>query len=221
MRIKADLEYACSVDLSVTSSLEYPACLDARYLYDAEHIVEAYRNLWDENTKPVAQLLAEIEDNGVYEVEDIWKDPLYLHDLAISLMGPSASGLLQEGFRLRDRTMFENGVKELDSQARNVRKAGLLLTLAGYIFFAEPEDRMDAMLASHKDRKRMLDNYEKLGEMAATIALYRLPRDRESLRAVRALLMHETGVYVDKMGELMGLADEPDGEDEATAPVMG
>lgn len=29
----------------------------------------------------------------------------------------------------------------------------------------------------------MLDNYEKLGEMAATIALYRLPRDRESLRA--------------------------------------
>lgn len=154
-----------------------------RYLYDAEHIVEAYRNLWDENTKPVAQLLAEIEDNGVYEVEDIWKDPLYLHDLAISLMGPSASGLLQEGFRLRDRTMFENGVKELDSQARNVRKAGLLLTLAGYIFFAEPEDRMDAMLASHKDRKRMLDNYEKLGEMAATIALYRLPRDRESLRA--------------------------------------
>lgn len=137
MRIKADLEYACSVDLSVTSSLEYPACLDARYLYDAEHIVEAYRNLWDENTKPVAQLLAEIEDNGVYEVEDIWKDPLYLHDLAISLMGPSASGLLQEGFRLRDRTMFENGVKELDSQARNVRKAGLLLTLAGYIFFAD------------------------------------------------------------------------------------
>ncbi len=221
MRIKADLEYACSVDLSVTSSLEYPACLDARYLYDAEHIVEAYRNLWDENTKPVAQLLAEIEDNGVYEVEDIWKDPLYLHDLAISLMGPSASGLLQEGFRLRDRTMFENGVKELDSQARNVRKAGLLLTLAGYIFFDEPEDRMDAMLASHKDRKRMLDNYEKLGEMAATIALYRLPRDRESLRAVRALLMHETGVYADKMGELMGLADEPDGEDEATAPVMG
>ena len=70
---------------------------------------------------------------------------------------------------------------------------------------------MDAMLASHKDRKRMLDNYEKLGEMAATIALYRLPRDRESLRAVRALLMHETGVYADKMGELMGLADEPDG----------
>lgn len=62
---------------------------------------------------------------------------------------------------------------------------------------------MDAMLASHKDRKRMLDNYEKLGEMAATIALYRLPRDRESLRAVRALLMHETGVYADKMGELM------------------
>ena len=80
---------------------------------------------------------------------------------------------------------------------------------------------MDAMLASHKDRKRMLDNYEKLGEMAATIALYRLPRDRESLRAVRALLMHETGVYADKMGELMGLADEPDVEDEATAPVMG
>ena len=79
---------------------------------------------------------------------------------------------------------------------------------------------MDAMLASHKDRKRMLDNYESLAN-GRDHRLYRLPRDRESLRAVRALLMHETGVYADKMGELMGLADEPDGEDEATAPVMG
>ena len=108
--------------------------------------------------------------------------------------------------------MFENGVKETDSQARNVRKAGLLLTLAGYIFFAEPEDRMDAMLASHKDLQRMLDNYEKLGEMAATIALYRLPRIVNRF-GQWGLLMHETGVYADKMGELMELAHEPDGED--------
>ena len=111
--------------------------------------------------------------------------------------------------------------KELDSQARNVRKAGLLLTLAGYIFFAEPEDRMDAMLASHKDRKRMLDNYEKLGRNGRDHRLVPSSSGSRIASGSAALLMHETGVYADKMGELMGLADEPDGEDEATAPVMG
>lgn len=143
-------------------------------------------------------------------MEDVWKDPLYLHDLAFSLLGPSVSYPLQEGFRLRDRDMFEKGVAELERQASNVQKTGLLMTLASYIFFAESEDRMDAILASRKERKRMLDEYEMLGEMATVIALYRFPRDGRSLRAMRALLMHETGVYADEMGELMGLTDKPD-----------
>lgn len=211
MRIQADLDYACSVDLSVAESLEYPDCMDTRYLYDAKKIVQAYRALWDSETKSAAQLLVEIEENGPYKVEDVWKDPLYLHDLAFSLLGPSVSYPLQEGFRLRDRDMFEKGVAELERQASNVQKTGLLMTLASYIFFAEPEDRMDAILASRKERKRMLDEYEMLGEMATVIALYRFPRDGRSLRAMRALLMHETGVYADEMGELMGLTDKPDG----------
>ena len=220
MRIKADLDYVCSIDLSVTGSLEYPSCVDARYLYDANRIVKAYRTLWNEPTKSAAQLLAETEKDGPYEVTDIWTDPLYLHDLALSLLGPEASYPLEEGFRLRDRAMFEKGVEELGRQADNVRKAGLLLTLAGYIFFASPERHLDTMLASRRNRKRMLDSYEKLGEMATIIALYRLPRDSGSLRAARALLMHETGVYADEMGKYMGLAGEPNEGKEETSPTV-
>ena len=66
-------------------------------------------------------------------------------------------------------------------------------------------------------------NYEMLGEMATDhrTCIVFLEGSGDRSGPVRALLMHETGVYADKMGELMGLADEPDGEDEATAPVMG
>ena len=87
------------------------------------------------------------------------------------------------------------------------------MTLASYIFFAEPEDRMDAILASRKERKRMLDEYEMLGEMATShrTCIVFLEGSRDRFGPVRALLMHETGVYADEMGELMGLTDKPDG----------
>lgn len=35
LRIQADLDYACNADLAESMLLEYPACMDARYLYDA------------------------------------------------------------------------------------------------------------------------------------------------------------------------------------------
>lgn len=221
IRIRADLDYACSADLSVSGVLTYPDCMDARYIHDARKLVEAYRALWDERTKPAAQVMAELEDNGPYEVADIWKDPLHLHDLAISLLGPTCACRLNEGFRLRDRRLFERGVAELNRQVGNVGKAGLLMTLASYIFFAEPDDRMAVLFASRKSRRRMLEDYVRLGDMAATIALYRLPRDRISLRAVRALFMHETNVYAEKMGSLMGIAGEPDDGREEFVPMVG
>lgn len=220
IRIQADLDYACSIDLSASGVLEYPNCMDARYAYDARKLVEAYRALWNEHTKSAAHLMTELEDKGPYEVTDIWRDPLYLHDLSISLLGPACAHALDEGFRLRDRRLFERGVAELDRQVENVNKAGLLMTLASYIFFAEPDDRMNMLLTSHKSRKRILENYVRLGDMAATIALYRLPRDGESLRAVRALLMHETGVYAEKMRRLMGVSGESDDGKEESMPVM-
>ena len=36
LRIQADLDYACNAGLAESMLLEYPACMDARYLYDAE-----------------------------------------------------------------------------------------------------------------------------------------------------------------------------------------
>lgn len=165
--------------------------------------------------------MVEIEDNGVYEVEDIWKDLFYLYDFVIFFMGLLVLGFFQEGFRLCDRIMFENGVKEFDSQVCNVRKVGLLFIFVGYIFFVELEDRMDVMFVLYKDRKCMLDNYEKFGEMVVIIVLYCFFWDRELFWVVWVLFMYEMGVYVDKMGEFMGFVDELDGEDEVIVLVMG
>ena len=40
--------------------LEYPACMDARYLYDAGKIVEAYRALWNKQTESASQIMERV-----------------------------------------------------------------------------------------------------------------------------------------------------------------
>ena len=89
LRIQADLDYACNADLAESMLLEYPACMDARYLYDAGKIVEAYRALWNKQTESASQIMERVYQKGAYQVTNIWEDPLYLHDLALSLVGGS------------------------------------------------------------------------------------------------------------------------------------
>ena len=75
--------------------LEYPACMDARYLYDAGKIVEAYRALWNKQTESASQIMERVYQKGAYQVTNIWEDPLYLHDLALSLLGAARGPLLK------------------------------------------------------------------------------------------------------------------------------
>ncbi len=219
LKVSSDFDYACNANFGDGQFAEYPECMDARYLYDARKLVESYRALWERETRSAARMLDEIERSGAHEVEDIWEDPVYLYDLAISLLGPNGACLLDDGFRLRDAELFEKGVHEVEKMAGNVERVGLLTTLAGYIFFCEPENRMDVLTMSRTEKRRMLDYSERLGEAAALIALYRLPRDARSLRSIRALLNRDRGAYVDEMGTLMGLADWSDGGMEESVPI--
>ncbi len=219
LKVSSDFDYACNADFKDGRFTEYPECLDARYLYDARRLVGAYRALWDRETRPAALMLDEIERSGAREVGDIWEDPVYLYDLAISVLGPNGACLLDDGFRLRDAELFEKGVREVEKMVGNVERMGLLMTLAGYIFFCEPENGIDTLTMSRTEKRRMLDHAERLGEAAALIALYRLPRDARSLRSIRALLNRDRGAYVDEMGALMGLADRSDGGMEESVPM--
>ena len=80
-----------NADLAESMLLEYPACMDARYLYDAGKIVEAYRALWNKQTESASQIMERVYQKGAYQVTNIWEDPLYLHDLALSLLGAVGS----------------------------------------------------------------------------------------------------------------------------------
>ena len=99
-----------------TSWLESSAGLDARYLYDAfQTHCEAYKICGIENiSSPSPNRRPKIGDNGACEVEDHMERPAVLAGMTLPspFMGPSASGLLGKGFRLRYRTMFLETISE-------------------------------------------------------------------------------------------------------------
>ena len=51
-----------------------------------------------------------------------------------------------------------------------------------------------------------MDACNGLRDLSAMVALYRFPRDIESLRATRALLAHDAKGYIDLMGSIHGEA---------------
>ena len=53
-----------------------------------------------------------------------------------------------------------------------------------------------------------MDTCNGLRDLSTMVALYRFPRDIESLRATRALLAHDAKEYIDLMGPYMGSVDE-------------
>ena len=94
-----------------------------------------------------------------------------------------------------------------------------MMTLGGYICVPEPESRDDALFAPRKEKKRLMDTCDGLRDLSTMVALYRFPRDIESLRAVRALLAHDAKGYTDLMGPYMGSADETGGNEESLVSV--
>ena len=86
-----------NADLAESMLLEYPACMDARYLYDAGKIVEAYRALWNKQTESASQIMERVYQKGAYQVTNIWEDPLYLHESCPVAVGGSWLAALTEG----------------------------------------------------------------------------------------------------------------------------
>lgn len=107
LHAQADLDYARALKigdvpwLSPDGHAAVTIAADRRYLYDANRLVHAYRALWDRATADPAQLLMAVEETRTLPGEPLWENPVYLRDLADSLMGSVLAEDLTMGFQQR------------------------------------------------------------------------------------------------------------------------
>ncbi|MEE1296751.1 MAG: hypothetical protein UHD09_07975 [Bifidobacterium sp.] len=194
VRVDADLAYARAVgrgeaqlDDSDRSELTYD--IDRRYLYDARMLVDAYRELWDADVQPAADLVARLEATREEPDARLWDNPVYLRDLASSLMGASAASDLVDGFEARDRVRFGRGVERLESYCERVRRFNVLMLPVELLDDAQPD--WEALLrAGYLERTREWRRYADLADDVASVVLARLRLGDDALRvraAVRVL----------------------------------
>ncbi len=126
LRVQADLEYAHAlIDEHDASDVEEHAAatkaMDRRYLYDARKVVEAYRALWNKQTRSTRMLSGMLEETNAVPSVSLWENPLYLEDLTVSLMGAAMGSKITMGFERRNREEFEEGVRLLGHLCDDVR----------------------------------------------------------------------------------------------------
>ncbi|UBZ03394.1 hypothetical protein LDH93_01735 [Bifidobacterium pseudolongum] len=145
LHAQADLDYARALKigdvpwLSPDGHAAVTIAADRRYLYDANRLVHAYRALWDRATADPAQLLMAVEETRTLPEEPLWENPVYLRDLADSLMGAVLSDDLTVGFQHRDRDRFDRGVRMLEHMGEQVRAMNVLMLPIVAIDECEPD----------------------------------------------------------------------------------
>lgn len=145
LRAQADLDYAHALKigdvpwLSPDGHTAVTIAADRRYLHDAGRLVHAYRALWDRETADPAQLLMAVEETRTLPEEPLWENPVYLRDLADSLMGAALAEDLTVGFQQRDRDRFDRGVRMLEHMGEQVRAMNVLMLPIMAIDECEPD----------------------------------------------------------------------------------
>ena len=215
LRERADREYAGrrawgvgalgldGDDMELLSKQIDPSCpefVDSswRYVYDARHLIEAYRALWDEDTALYDELLHGFEfidgERSLEGEEPLWKDVTYLDQLACTLMGPNQSADLRRGFHERDRERFDDAVEQLEYMIEEVELIGIPLLLKAMIENSSPtpEDLLDR---SDTEREAAFRAMAHTQEDMAVIALARLPHRELARRAAVPLLLGDIRAY--------------------------
>ncbi|MBW3094544.1 hypothetical protein KIH75_04120 [Bifidobacterium sp. 64T4] len=180
---------------------------DDRYLYDAGKLIEAYTALWDTGTMPLEQLRDDVEFRRSKPDCTLWKNPMYLRELAVSLMGVNGSIDLVQGFEQRDRERFERGREHLEKLKETVVRHGVKMLPPIMVIMGKawPDD-MEA--ASNVERTGMLRGYWRCGDDAATMALSRLTYDDAVGKAALAILRCDIDGYAEAFS--MNGSAEPD-----------
>lgn len=190
-------------DMELLKKQVDPTCpelidLSWRYVYDARHLIEAYRTLWDEETADSSELLHDIElGDGACAPEDeepLWRDVTYLDRLACTLMGTDQSAGLRLGFHERDRERFDDAVELLEDMVEEVALVGLPVTLKMTLAANAPSPS-ELLDRTDEEREEALRGMAHMQEDVATIALARLPHRDLARRAAVPLLLGDTRTY--------------------------
>ena len=168
---------------------------DDRYLYDADKLIEAYAALWDTRTMPSERMRGDLEFRRVKPDCALWENPVYLRELAISLMGANGSADLVQGFEQRDRERFERGREYLQRlrgivELRGIKMLPPIMVVLGKAWADDVEP------ASNVERTRMLRGYWRCGDDAAVVVLSRLMYDGSARKAATAIAACDVEEYV-------------------------
>lgn len=233
LRAQADLDYAHALKigdvpwLSPDGHTAVTIAADRRYLHAAGRIVHAYRALWDRATADPAQLLMAVEETRTLPEEPLWENPVYLRDLADSLMGAALAEDLTVGFQQRDRDRFDRGVRMLEHMGEQVRAMNVLMLPIMAIDEWEPD--WNAVAArGYKARTTQWRAFCDRCDDLATVVLTQLQGQGEGLhvRAAASLLKQSLPEYCELAlplfeQEIERLAGREQGAAEASAGVRG
>lgn len=131
LRDDADYLYKCDPDggLFHTHDNDSATLADQctqRYLYDAQHLEQAMRTMFNAPVPTSIHILMQIETNHIIPDADPWANPVYFADLARSLMGPVGAKDLIEGFEQHKVQKFEQGLKQLARLRDEVKQYGFV-----------------------------------------------------------------------------------------------
>ncbi|RSX46855.1 hypothetical protein [Bifidobacterium castoris] len=221
LRVQADLYYARAVQrhwdlpqLDPANHTEATASMDRRYLYDAHRLVVSYRALWDREVPKADAVLAEVMRTQEYPRMKLWENPVYLRDVARSLVGASLSADLVEGFEARDVQRFEAGVARLRTVAKMVETMTLLLMPIALSDSHEPKwAQMNR--GGYRSRTQAWRLYCDVGADLALIVLGRIDRgdDRYRADAASALMQLDVQAYCEMTIPLF----QPQSQDDVAA----
>ena len=203
LHVQADLYYARAVQrhwdlpqLDPANHTEATAAMDRRYLYDAHRLVISYRALWDRAVPKADAVLSEVMQTQEYPRMKLWENPMYLRDVARSLVGASLAADLVEGFEARDVQRFEAGVARLRTVTKMVDTMTLLLMPIALSDSHEPKwAQMNR--GGYRSRTQAWRLYCDVGADLALIVLGRIDRgdDRYRAEAAAALMQLDVQAY--------------------------
>lgn len=200
LRVQGDMYYGRAVqrhwdmpELDGNNHTEVTEAMDRRYLYDVGRLIASYRALWDRDVPKADAILEEVMQTHEYPRMKLWENPVYLRDIARSLVGASLAAGIVEGFEARDVQRFEAGVARLRTVARMVESMTLLLMPIALSDAHEPK-WSQLNRGGYRARTKAWRRYCDVGADLALIVLNRIDRDDEQYRATAAAALMQLDV---------------------------
>lgn len=156
--------------------------IDRRFLYDAQRLRRAVEELWEDRPAPVEALFASPQAREEEMRKPLWRNMLYLNDVAGSLLGAMMRNQLMGALATHDEELLRTSLRSLDSICAMMRDIG---TLAMPMLLIDEHEIDYERLhdASRQEQTQMLRHYCSIRDAAVAIWLARMPwKDDPTLR---------------------------------------